>query len=144
MKKPTLRPTSDIKVMIVDDSSSVRNVTRLFLTSAGFQILTCEDGYEALARVSQYAPDIIFVDVKMPRIDGYYFCALIKANDALSGIPIVMVSGSAGVFDIAKGRLCGISDYLTKPLSKEKFFESIERFVEGCKISAEDVDAAKG
>src|SRR6185436_13753786 len=111
--------TGSIKVLVIDDSNTILRSAEMFLRQAGYEVILAEDGFDALAKISDYQPQLIFVDITMPRLDGYQTCALIKQNPTLKSTPVVMLSSKDGVFDRARGRLAGSDCYLTKPFSKE-------------------------
>jgi len=121
-------PDRVLKVLVVDDSNTIRCSAELFLTQGGHQVLLAEDGFEALSKVNDDRPDLIFCDILMPRLDGYQTCAIIKRNARFSGVPIVMLSSKDGVFDKARGRMAGAQDYLTKPFSKEQLLAAVQQF----------------
>lgn len=121
--------SGDVKVMIVDDSKTIRRTGELLLKKAGYQVITAADGFEALASVSRHHPDIIFIDIMMPRLDGYQTCSLIKNNARYREIPIVMLSSKDGLFDRAKSRVSGSDEYLTKPFTREELLEVIRKRV---------------
>lgn len=114
--------------MIIDDSKTIRRTAETLLTNIGCEVVTANDGFEALAKIVDNHPDIIFIDIMMPRLDGYQTCALVKNNDEFKSTPVVMLSSKDGLFDKAKGRIVGSDDYLTKPFSKDELLEVIERF----------------
>jgi twitching motility two-component system response regulator PilG len=116
------------KVLVVDDSQTVRRSAELFLRQGGYEVLLAEDGFDALSRIHDFAPDLVFCDILMPRLDGYQTCAIIKRNAQHAHVPVVMLSSKDGVFDIAKGRMAGSQDHLTKPFSKEQLLQAVERF----------------
>jgi len=118
----------DLKVMIIDDSKTIRRTAETLLSNIGCDVVTATDGFEALAKIVDSHPDIIFVDIMMPRLDGYQTCALVKNNEEFKSTPVVMLSSKDGLFDKAKGRIVGSDDYLTKPFSKDELLEVIERF----------------
>jgi twitching motility two-component system response regulator PilG len=118
-----------IKVLVIDDSKTIRRTAEALLNKAGFDVLTAEDGYEALPKIVDFRPHIIFVDIMMPRLDGYQTCALIKHNRSFNSTPVVMLSSKDGLFDRARGRLVGAEDYVTKPFSKEELLGAIKRYV---------------
>ena len=120
---------SGIKVMIVDDSNTIRRSAELFLKQAGYKVVLVENGFEALTSVFDERPDIIFVDIMMPRLDGYQTCQLIKKNDDFKGVPIIMLSSKDGLFDKARGRIVGSNEYLTKPFSKDGLLEAVKKHV---------------
>lgn len=119
----------NLKVMIVDDSKTIRRTAETLLEREGCQVVTAVDGFDALAKIAQNSPDIIFIDIMMPRLDGYQTCALIKNNQNYQNIPVIMLSSKDGLFDQAKGRIVGSEQYLTKPFSKEELFEAIDNHV---------------
>ena len=121
--------TEAIKVLVIDDSNTIRRSAELFLRQAGYDVILAEDGFDALAKISDYKPQIIFVDIMMPRLDGYQTCALIKQNPHLKSTPVIMLSSKDGVFDRARGRLAGSDEYLTKPFTKEGLLEAIDQHV---------------
>jgi twitching motility two-component system response regulator PilG len=118
-----------IKVLVIDDSNTIRRSAELFLRQAGYDVILAEDGFDALAKISDYKPQIIFVDIMMPRLDGYQTCALIKQNAQLKSTPVIMLSSKDGVFDRARGRLAGSDRYLTKPFTKEGLLEAIDQHI---------------
>ena len=120
---------SGIKVMIIDDSNTIRRSAEIFLVQAGCQVILAEDGFDALAKIADHQPDIIFCDIMMPRLDGYQTCALIKNNQTFQKTPVIMLSSKDGLFDKAKGRIVGSDEYLTKPFSKEELFSAIRQHV---------------
>lgn len=120
---------NDVKVMIVDDSNTIRKSAELFLKQAGYKVVLVENGFEALTRVFDDRPSIIFVDIMMPRLDGYQTCQLIKKNEEFKEIPIVMLSSKDGLFDKARGRIVGSNEYLTKPFTKDGLLEAVRKHV---------------
>jgi len=122
---------SGIKVMVIDDSNTIRRSAEIFLAQAGCQVVLAEDGFDALAKIADHAPDLIFVDIMMPRLDGYQTCALIKKNPRLKGTPVIMLSSKDGLFDRARGRLAGSDEYLTKPFTKESLLRSVASYTNG-------------
>ncbi|MBV1873740.1 MAG: twitching motility response regulator PilG [Gammaproteobacteria bacterium] len=114
-----------LKVMIIDDSKTIRRTAETLLTKAGCTVVTAIDGFDALAKIADTKPDIIFVDVMMPRLDGYQACALIKNNSEFKSTPVIMLSSKDGLFDKAKGRVVGSDQYLTKPFSKDELLGAI-------------------
>jgi twitching motility two-component system response regulator PilG len=115
------------KVMVIDDSNTIRRSAEIFLVQAGCEVLLAEDGFDALAKIADHRPDVIFVDIMMPRLDGYQTCALIKKNSRFQGTPVIMLSSKDGLFDRARGRLVGSDEYLTKPFSKETLLQAVSR-----------------
>jgi len=119
------------KVLVVDDSQTVRRSAELFLRQGGHQVLLAEDGFEALARMTDFAPDLVFCDIVMPRLDGYQTCAIIKRNSRFAHVPVVMLSSKDGVFDMARGRIAGSEAHLTKPFTQQQMLEAVQRHVAG-------------
>ena len=117
---------SGIKVMVIDDSNTIRRSAEIFLLQAGCTVILAEDGFDALAKITDHQPDVVFVDIMMPRLDGYQTCALIKQNPVLKATPVIMLSSKDGVFDRARGRLAGSDQYLTKPFTKEALLEAVK------------------
>ena len=118
-----------IKVMIIDDSSTVRKSTEITLKPFGCEIILAENGFEAMSKVVENKPDIIFVDITMPRLDGYQACALIKNNPEYQSIPVIMLSSKDGIFDKARGRMAGANEYLAKPFTTEGLLSIIRLHV---------------
>ncbi|MGH8686884.1 MAG: response regulator [Burkholderiales bacterium] len=118
-----------VKVLVIDDSNTIRRSAEMFLRQAGFDVILAEDGFDALAKISDHQPKVIFVDIMMPRLDGYQTCALIKQNPRLKSTPVIMLSSKDGVFDRARGRLAGSDRYLTKPFTKEALIETVNEYV---------------
>jgi len=114
-----------VKVLIIDDSNTIRRSAEIFLRQAGYDVLLAEDGFDALSKISDHQPGIIFVDVMMPRLDGYQTCALIKQNPVYKTTPVIMLSSKDGLFDRARGRLAGSDRYLTKPFNKEDLIQAV-------------------
>jgi twitching motility two-component system response regulator PilG len=123
--------TSGLKILVIDDSNTVRQSAELFLRQGGHEVFLAEDGYDALSKVNDHHPDMIFCDILMPRLDGYQTCAIIKRNPEFESIPIVMLSSKDGVFDKARGRIVGAQQYLTKPFVKDALLQSVQYFVGG-------------
>jgi twitching motility two-component system response regulator PilG len=119
-----------LKVMVIDDSKTIRRTAETLLQKAGCTVITATDGFDALAKIADTNPDIIFVDIMMPRLDGYQTCALIKNNSAFKATPVIMLSSKDGLFDKAKGRIVGSDEYLTKPFSKEELLGAIRQYVQ--------------
>ncbi|MCC4115411.1 response regulator [Aromatoleum toluclasticum] len=114
-----------LKVMVIDDSNTIRRSAEIFLTNSGCQVLLAEDGFDALAKIADHHPDVIFVDIMMPRLDGYQTCALIKKNAQLAATPVIMLSSKDGLFDRARGRMVGSDEYLTKPFTKDSLLKAV-------------------
>ncbi|HEY0662986.1 MAG TPA: response regulator [Thiobacillaceae bacterium] len=118
-----------LKVLVIDDSKTIRRTAETLLQKAGCEVITATDGFDALAKIADTNPDIIFVDIMMPRLDGYQTCALIKNNSNFKTTPVIMLSSKDGLFDKAKGRIVGSDQYLTKPFSKDELLGAIEQHV---------------
>ena len=116
------------RVLVIDDSNTIRRSAEIFLKQGGHEVMLAEDGFDALAKVNDAQPDLIFCDILMPRLDGYQTCAIIKRNEKFSSTPIVMLSSKDGVFDKARGRMVGSQDYLTKPFTKDQLLQAVEQF----------------
>jgi twitching motility two-component system response regulator PilG len=116
------------KVLVVDDSNTIRRSAEIFLKQGGHEVLLADDGFDALAKINDYQPDLVFCDILMPRLDGYQTCAIIKRNARFSSIPVVMLSSKDGVFDKARGRMVGSQDYLTKPFTKDQLLLAVQQF----------------
>ena len=117
--------SSGLKVLVIDDSNTIRRSAEIFLKQGGHEVLLAEDGFDALAKVNDFLPNLIFCDILMPRLDGYQTCAIIKRNARFAGVPIVMLSSKDGVFDKARGRMVGSQDYLTKPFTKDQLLQTV-------------------
>ena len=118
--------SSGLKVLVIDDSNTIRRSAEIVLKQGGHEVLLAEDGFDALAKVNDYEPHLIFCDILMPRLDGYQTCAIIKRNARFSDVPIVMLSSKDGVFDKARGRMVGSQDYLTKPFTKDQLLQTVQ------------------
>ena len=118
-----------IKVMVIDDSNTIRRSAEIFLRQAGCTVILAEDGFDALAKIADHQPDLVLVDIMMPRLDGYQTCALIKKNVRFAATPVVMLSSKDGLFDRARGRLVGSEQYLTKPFTKDELIGAIASHV---------------
>ena len=121
-------PISGLKVLVIDDSNTIRRSAEIFLKQGGHEVLLAEDGFDALAKVNDFQPHLIFCDILMPRLDGYQTCAIIKRNARFSSVPIVMLSSKDGVFDKARGRMVGSQEYLTKPFTKDQLLQTVQEF----------------
>lgn len=117
------------KVMVIDDSQTIRRTAETLLSREGYSVITAQDGFEALSKVADHQPDIIFIDIMMPRLDGYQACALIKGNPRFSRTPIIMLSSKDGLFDRARGRIVGSDEYLTKPFTKDELIGAVRTHV---------------
>ena len=123
------RDSGPIKVLVIDDSNTIRRSAELFLRQAGYEVILAEDGFDALSKISDHQPRVIFVDIMMPRLDGYQTCALIKNNQMFKGTPVIMLSSKDGLFDRARGRMVGSDQYLTKPFTKESLLKAVAAHV---------------
>jgi len=121
---------SGLKTMVIDDSKTIRRTAETLLKKVGCEVVTALDGFDALSKIADQKPDIIFIDIMMPRLDGYQTCALIKNNKAFKNTPVVMLSSKDGLFDKAKGRIVGSDQYLTKPFSREELLGAIRNHIE--------------
>ena len=120
--------TTAYKVLVIDDSKTIRRSAEIFLKQGGHEVMLAEDGFDALSKVNDFLPQIIFCDILMPRLDGYQTCAIIKRNEKFSMTPIVMLSSKDGVFDKARGRMVGSQEYLTKPFTKDQLLQAVLQF----------------
>ncbi|MCX7239969.1 MAG: response regulator [Burkholderiales bacterium] len=116
------------KVLVIDDSNTIRRSAEIFLKQAGHDVMLAEDGFDALAKVNDYQPQLVFCDILMPRLDGYQTCAIIKRNAKFAGLPVVMLSSKDGVFDKARGRMVGAEEYLTKPFTKDQLLQAVQQY----------------
>lgn len=116
-----------MKVLVIDDSNTIRRSAEIFLKQGGYQVLLAEDGFDALSKVNDHSPDLIFCDILMPRLDGYQTCAIIKRNPKFSAVPVIMLSSKDGLFDKARGRMVGSEAYLTKPFTKDQLLQVVEQ-----------------
>jgi len=126
-----------LKVMVVDDSKTIRRTAETLLKKAGCEVVTAEDGFDALAKIVDNRPDVIFIDIMMPRLNGYQACALIKSNQDFKSTPVIMLSSKDGLFDRAKGKVVGSDQYLTKPFSKEELLGAIRNHAPHTSTTAE-------
>lgn len=122
-----------LKIMVIDDSNTIRKTAETLLVRAGCDVITAVDGFDSLAKIADAPPDLIFVDIMMPRLDGYQTCALIKNNRRFRHIPVVMLSSKDGLFDKARGRIVGADAYLTKPFSRQELMDVVESMTAGTK-----------
>ena len=116
------------KVLVIDDSNTIRRSAEIFLRQGGHEVVLAEDGFDALAKVNDHDPELIFCDILMPRLDGYQTCALIKRNPRFAHVPVIMLSSKDGLFDKARGRMVGSEDYLTKPFTKEQLLRAVAAY----------------
>ena len=125
---PTLANLAGLKVMVIDDSNTIRRSAEIFLGQAGCRVILADDGFDALAKIADHEPELIFCDILMPRLDGYQTCALIKKSPRFSDIPVIMLSSKDGLFDRARGRMVGSEQYLTKPFTKDSLLRAVAEF----------------
>ena len=128
--------TGPVRILVIDDSNTIRKSAEMFLRQAGYEVYLAEDGFDALAKISDHQPRVIFVDIMMPRLDGYQTCALIKQNPQLKSTPVIMLSSKDGVFDRARGRLAGSDRYLTKPFTKEGLIQAVQETMQLTPLSS--------
>ena len=126
MTQPT--DLAGLKVMVIDDSNTIRRSAEIFLGQAGCRVILAEDGFDALAKIADNDPGLIFCDILMPRLDGYQTCAIIKRNPRFAHVPVIMLSSKDGLFDKARGRMVGSEDYLTKPFTKDQLLKAVQQF----------------
>jgi twitching motility two-component system response regulator PilG len=119
---------SGFKVLVIDDSNTIRRSAEIFLKQGGHDVMLAEDGFDALSKVNDYSPHLIFCDILMPRLDGYQTCAIIKRNPTFTNTPIIMLSSKDGIFDKARGRMVGSEEYLTKPFTKDQLLQTVLQF----------------
>lgn len=117
-----------VRVLVIDDSNTIRRSAEIFLKQGGHQVLLAEDGFDALSKVNDHQPDLIFCDILMPRLDGYQTCAIIKRNIRFTNVPVIMLSSKDGLFDKARGRMVGAEDYLTKPFTKDQLLTAVRQY----------------
>ena len=117
-----------VKVMVIDDSNTIRRSAEIFLAQVGCQVILAEDGFDALAKIADHQPSVIFCDIMMPRLDGYQTCALIKKNARFRHTPLIMLSSKDGLFDRARGRMVGCDHYLTKPFTKDSLVQAVAAY----------------
>ena len=115
-----------VRVMVIDDSNTIRRSAEIFLMQAGCQVILADNGFDALAKITDHQPDLIFVDIMMPRLDGYQTCSLIKKSGKHRETPVIMLSSKDSLFDRARGRMVGSDEYLTKPFTKESLLRAVE------------------
>ena len=125
-----------VRVMVIDDSNTIRRSAEIFLMQAGCQVILAENGFDALSKIADHQPDLIFVDIMMPRLDGYQTCALIKKSGKHGMTPVIMLSSKDGVFDRARGRLAGSDRYLTKPFTKEGLIAAVNEYVKPASVAS--------
>ncbi|MGQ3094253.1 MAG: response regulator [Roseateles sp.] len=113
------------RILVIDDSNTIRRSAEIFLKQGGHEVALAEDGFDALAKLGDFHPDLVFCDILMPRLDGYQTCAIIKRNPEFSGVPVIMLSSKDGLFDKARGRMVGSQDYLTNPFTKDQLLQAV-------------------
>ncbi len=114
-----------LKALVIDDSKTIRRNAEMLLTREGVKVILAEDGFDALPKVYEHLPDLVLVDIMMPRLDGYNTCALIRNNKQFKDLPVIMMSSKDGLFDRAKGRVVGANFHLIKPFSRDDLLEAI-------------------
>ena len=129
MASNAARSLNGLKILVVDDSKTIRRTAETLLTKEGCQVFTAIDGFDALSKIADHQPDLIFVDIMMPRLDGYQTCSLIKHNKTFKDTPVIMLSSKDGLFDRARGRIVGSEQYLTKPFTKDELLNAIAKQV---------------
>ena len=127
MSNPAAADSVGLKVLVIDDSNTIRRSAEIFLKQGGYEVLLAEDGFDALSKVNDHVPDLIFCDILMPRLNGYQTCAIIKRSARFAAVPIIMLSSKDGLFDKARGRMVGSQDYLTKPFTKDQLLQAVEQ-----------------
>lgn len=120
--------TTSYKVLVIDDSNTIRRSAEIFLKKGGHEVMLAEDGFDALSKINEFEPNLVFCDILMPRLDGYQACSIIKRNEKFSSVPVIMLSSKDGVFDKARGRMVGSEEYLTKPFTKDQILEAVQKF----------------
>lgn len=128
-----MNSTEPKKVLVIDDSNTIRRSAEIFLKQGGHDVTLAEDGFDALSKVGEDQPDLIFCDILMPRLDGYQTCAIIKRNEKFASTPVIMLSSKDGVFDKARGRMVGSEQYLTKPFTKDELLQAVQQHGEAVK-----------
>jgi twitching motility two-component system response regulator PilG len=121
--------STNLRILVVDDSATIRRSAETMLANEGYEVITAENGFEALSKITRYQPDLIFVDIMMPRLDGYQTCAIIKNNAEFRSTPVVMLTSKDGLFDMARGRVVGSDQYLTKPFTREELLGAVKQHV---------------
>lgn len=139
-EKLNLEQLASVKVMVIDDSNTIRRSAEIFLKASGCQVILAEDGFDALAKISNEHPDVIFVDIMMPRLDGYQTCSLIKRNARYKNTPVIMLSSKDGLFDRARGRMVGSDQYLTKPFTQETLLEAVQTYAAQAKVNQQEAE----
>lgn len=117
-----------LNILVIDDSRTIRKTAETLLQKEGFNVITAEDGFDALPKIVSTTPDLIFVDIMMPRLDGYHVCSILKQNSTLKHVPVIMLSSKDGLFDKARGRVVGADHYLTKPFTRDELIQAVRQF----------------
>ena len=130
----------NLKIMVIDDSSTIRRSAEIFLGQVGYEVILAEDGFDALAKINDYRPSLIFCDILMPRLDGYQTCALIKKSAKFRHTPVIMLSSKDGLFDRARGTLVGSDEYLTKPFTKDSLLKTVRYYTENNNENKSSID----
>ncbi len=138
--KLSLEQLASVKVMVIDDSNTIRRSAEIFLKNSGCEVILAEDGFDALAKISNEHPDVIFVDIMMPRLDGYQTCSLIKRNARYKSTPVIMLSSKDGLFDRARGRMVGSDQYLTKPFTQETLLDAVQTYAAAGKANQQEAE----
>ncbi|MGB5292965.1 MAG: response regulator [Lysobacterales bacterium] len=123
----TTAKSKKLRILVVDDSATIRRSAETMLANEGCEVITAENGFEALSKITRHHPDLIFVDIMMPRLDGYQTCAIIKNNDEFRETPVVMLTSKDGLFDMARGRVVGSDQYLTKPFTRDELLDAVKQ-----------------
>jgi twitching motility two-component system response regulator PilG len=123
----TTAKSKKLRILVVDDSATIRRSAETMLANEGCEVITAENGFEALSKITRHHPDLIFVDIMMPRLDGYQTCAIIKNNDEFRETPVVMLTSKDGLFDMARGRVVGSDQYLTKPFTRDELLGAVKQ-----------------
>ena len=145
LQAPIVTPaTPATRVLVIDDSNTIRRSAEIFLRQGGHEVVLAEDGFDALAKVNDHAPQLIFCDILMPRLDGYQTCAIIKRNPKFAHVPVIMLSSKDGLFDKARGRMVGSEDYLTKPFTKDQLLRAVRQFGGAVAPDGSAVDTVPG
>ena len=139
-EKLSIDQLTEVKVMVIDDSNTIRRSAEIFLKNSGCKVILAEDGFDALAKIANEQPDVIFVDIMMPRLDGYQTCSLIKRNARYKSTPVIMLSSKDGLFDRARGRMVGSDQYLTKPFTQDTLVEAVQTYAAIARANASEAE----
>ena len=129
MNEDSTAAAPNVRVLVIDDSNTIRRSAEIFLKQGGYEVFLAEDGFDALSKVNDHSPALIFCDILMPRLDGYQTCAIIKRNARFADVPVIMLSSKDGLFDKARGRMVGSQDYLTKPFTKDQLLDVVRQYI---------------